>query len=93
MSSIEEQLKARRIILYPIASEKAMTLIERENTIAFAVDIKASKKDIRRAVEILYEVEVEDVRTVITHKGYKKAYVRLAEGYSASDLAIRLGLI
>lgn len=93
MSSIDEKLKARRIILHPIASEKAMNMIERGNTITFAVDIKASKRDIRRAIEILYEVEVEDVRTVITHKGYKKAYVKLAEGYSASDLAIRLGMI
>lgn len=93
MPSIDEQLKARRIILYPITSEKAMTLVEKENTMTFAVDMNASKTDIRRAVEILYDVKVEDVRTIITHKGYKKAYVRLAEGYSASDLAIRLGMI
>ncbi|MBS7642380.1 50S ribosomal protein L23 [Candidatus Bathyarchaeota archaeon] len=93
MPSIDEQLKARRIILYPITSEKAMTLVERENTITFAVGMNASKMDIRKAVEILYSVKVEDVRTIITHKGYKKAYVRLAEGYSASDLAIRLGMI
>ncbi|MEM2739340.1 MAG: 50S ribosomal protein L23 [Candidatus Bathyarchaeia archaeon] len=93
MPSIDEQLKARRIILHPIASEKAMAMIERENTITFAVDIEASKSDVKRAIEVLYGVEVGDVRTVITHKGYKKAYVRLAEGYSASDLAIRLGMI
>lgn len=93
MPSIDEQLKARRIILYPITSEKAMNLVEKENTITFAVGMNASKMDIRKAVEILYGVKVENVRTVITHKGYKKAYVRLAEGYSASDLAIRLGMI
>ncbi|MCS7112541.1 MAG: 50S ribosomal protein L23 [Nitrososphaerota archaeon] len=93
MPSIDEQLKARRVILYPITSEKAMNMIERENTITFAVDIKASKSDVKRAVKILYEVEVEDIRTIITHKGYKKAYIRLAEGYSASDLAIKLGMI
>lgn len=93
MSQLEQQLRARRIILYPIVSEKTVRMIETENKITFAVALKASKRDIKWAIETLYDVKIEKVNTMITHKGYKKAYVKLAEGYSASDLAIKLGIL
>ena len=81
------------VILYPLVTEKVMGLIERENKLVFIVNIKASKKDVKRAVEELFEVEVESVRTLITSKGLKKAYVKLKSEYSASDLAARLGIL
>ena len=81
------------VILYPLVTEKVMGLIERENKLVFIVDIKASKKDIKRAVEELFDVKVESVRTLITPKGLKKAYVKLKSEYSASDLAARLGIL
>jgi len=52
----------------------------------------ASKDEIRRAIEILYDVKVASVNTARTVYG-KKAYVKLAPGYSASDLASKLGMI
>ncbi len=81
------------VILYPLVTEKVMGLIERENKLVFIVNIKANKRDIKRAVEELFEVEVESVRTLITPKGLKKAYVKLKSEYSASDLAARLGIL
>ncbi|HID09389.1 TPA: 50S ribosomal protein L23 [Candidatus Micrarchaeota archaeon] len=81
------------IILYPLISEKAIAQIHNNNTIVFIVRPEATKPQIKRAVEDLYGVKVKDVNTLLTRDGRKKAYVRLAEGYSAADLATKLGVI
>ena len=81
------------IILYPPISEKAIAQIHNNNTIVFIVRPDATKQQIRRAIEDLYNVKVQDVNTLRTRDGRKKAYVRLAEGYSAVDLATKLGVI
>ncbi len=83
----------QEVIKYPLVSEDAVTLIETENKITFIVDTGASKNDIRRAVEELYEVKVDRVSSVITPQGRKKAYVKLAPDFKASDLAVRLGIL
>ncbi|ACL11501.1 50S ribosomal protein L23P [Desulfurococcus amylolyticus 1221n] len=82
-----------KIIIRPLQSEKALTLIDKQNTLTFIVDIDASKTEIKRAVEELFNVKVEDVRTLITPRGEKKAYVKLAPEYKASEVASQLGLI
>ncbi len=81
------------VIIRPVQSEKALRLIEEANTLTFIVDRKATKHDVKRAVEKAFEVKVEKVNTLITPRGEKKAYVRLAREYSASDIAARLGLL
>ncbi len=81
------------MIKYPLISEDAVTLIEADNKITFIVDADASKNDIRRAVEELYEVRVDRVNSVVTPEGRKKAYVKLTSNYKASDLAVRLGIL
>jgi len=83
----------QQVIKYPLISEDAVTLIEAENKIVFIVDTDASKNDIRRAVEELYEVRVDRVNSVVTPEGRKKAYVKLAPDHKASDLAVRLGIL
>ena len=83
----------QEVIKYPLVSEDAVTLIEAENKITFVVDADASKNDIRRAVEELYEVRVDRVNSVVTPEGRKKAYVKLTPDYKASDLAVRLGIL
>ncbi|AFL67154.1 50S ribosomal protein L23 [Desulfurococcus amylolyticus] len=82
-----------KVIIRPLQSEKALTLIDKQNTLTFIVDIDASKTEIKRAVEELFNVKVEDVRTLITPRGEKKAYVKLAPEYKASEIASQLGLI
>ena len=86
-------MRPDEVVLYPMMTEKAIDLIEGENKLVFIVSRRANKGDIARAVEELYEVEVEEVRTLITPRGLKKAYVRLRPRYDATDLAIRLGIL
>ena len=82
-----------KVILYPIMTEVTSRLIETENKLVFITNLKARKMDIRRAVEELYEVKVRDVNVLITRNGEKKAFVRLEPEYSATDVAIRLGIL
>jgi large subunit ribosomal protein L23 len=73
-------------------TEDAVKLIESDNKLTFIVDLKANKHNIKRAIEELYEVKVDKVTTLITAKGVKKSYVKLKPEYSASDIAIKLGI-
>lgn len=81
------------IIKAAVSSEKAIAYMERYNTLTFIVDLRATKHDVKRAVEELFGVKVSKVRTVITSKGEKKAYVKLTEEYKASDVATKLGIV
>lgn len=86
-------MKPEEVIVYPIMTERTVSLIERENKLVFIVSRTATKQAITEAVEQLYQVEVENVTTMITRKGGKKAFVRLSPKSNASDLAIRLGIL
>ncbi len=90
MISEERLLKVLR---GPLISEKATMAAESNNTIVFKVAINATKKEIKAAVEKLFEVEVKSVNTLITkgktkrqglrqgrRSDVKKAYVILKEG-------------
>lgn len=80
-------------ILYPVMTEVASRILETENKLVFVVNLRASKMDVKRAVEVLYEVRVDKVNTLITPKGEKKAFVRLHPDYKAVDVAIKLGVL
>jgi len=82
-----------KILIRPLHTEKALLLIERENTITFIVDRKATKHDIKYAIEKLFDVKVKRVNTLITPRGEKKAYIKLAPEYKASEIAMKLGLL
>ena len=81
------------VIYYPLMTESASLMVERDNKLIFIVDKKAGKSDIKRAVEQLYEVKVERVTVQNTHQGEKKAFVRLHPEFKASDVAIKLGIL
>ncbi|WP_461863776.1 50S ribosomal protein L23 [Thermococcus sp.] len=81
-----------RVIVRPVVTEKAVSLIETENKLTFIVDRRATKSDIKRAVEEIYSVKVAKVNVVVTMRGEKKAYVKLAPEYNASEIAARIGL-
>ena len=81
------------ILLGPLVTEKTSRLMALENTYAFKVGENANKIEIKRAVESMFGVSVEDVRTARVRGKYKrfgrhygkqsnwkKAYVRLADG-------------
>lgn len=88
-------MKVHDVIMRPLVTEKSTLGREERNEVAFAVDPRANKHDVRRAVEELFSVRVTDVRTmrmprkkrrvgrfVGTRPEWKKAVVRLAEGQS-----------
>jgi large subunit ribosomal protein L23 len=81
-----------RVIVRPLVTEKAVSMIERENKLTFIVDRRATRADIKRAVEEMFEVKVEKVNVLLTMKGEKKAYVKLKPEYDASEIAARIGL-
>ena len=86
------------VLKRPLITEKSTLLKEGFRTVAFQVDRSANKKEIKLAVEELFKVKVESVRTAIFHgkkkrmgryeghrPDWKKAYVRLAAGEKAID--------
>ena len=81
------------VILYPLMTESASLMVEKENKLVFAVDLKASKSDVKKAIEQLYEVEVAKVNIQITPNGEKKAFVKLNPEFKAADIAIKLGIL
>ena len=81
------------LVKYPLATEKAIRMIESENTMTFEVERKARKEDIKKQVETLYKVKVIKVNTMITPRGTKRAYVKLGMDTPAIDVATQLGLI
>ena len=83
------------VIQRPLVTEKSNIGREEHNLVTLAVDPRANKHDIRRAVEGLFDVTVLDVHTMRMHRKsrrvgkfvgrkpeWKKAIVRLAEGHS-----------
>jgi large subunit ribosomal protein L23 len=81
------------VISYPLMTESASLMVEKDNKLIFIVNLKAGKADIKKAVEELYEVKVRKVNLQVTNQGVKKAYVKLTEEFKASDVAIKLGIL
>jgi large subunit ribosomal protein L23 len=81
------------VIFYPLMTESASLMVEKDNKLIFIVNLKAGKSDVKRAVERLYEVKVDKVTMLITSQGEKKAFVKLKPEYKASDVAIKLGIL
>jgi len=81
------------IIKHPLMTEKAVRLMETENKLIFVVEKKAKKEEIKKAIEEVFKVHVVKVNTLITSKGMKKAYIKLAIDTPAIDVATQLGLI
>lgn len=66
-------LEAHQVIVRPLVTEKGTHLVERYNTYLFQVHPQATKSQIKGAVEVLFEVSVEEVRT-IKRKGKPRRY-------------------
>jgi large subunit ribosomal protein L23 len=84
---------SRNIILSPLVSEKGANMRADQNKFIFRVDKKANKLQIKKAVEELFKVKVEDVTTITMHgrpkrlgrfegrrSDWKKAIVKLKKG-------------
>jgi large subunit ribosomal protein L23 len=82
-----------KVLSFPHLAEKSMNMVEFDNKLTFIVRKKATKNEIRQAVEDLFDVKVIKVQTEITPKGVKKAYAKLSPENSASEIASRLGMV
>ncbi len=82
-----------KVLKHPLSTEKSIRQIEFENKVSFVVAPNAHKEDVRKAIEGLFKVKVEKVNIQNSFRGEKKAIVKLAKNYSASDLSADLGLI
>ena len=87
------QERVFEVLVGPHASEKAAIVADESNQYVFKVAVDASKSEIRKSVEQLFKVDVEDVQTLkvkgkvkrnrygySTKPTWKKAYVRLEQG-------------
>ena len=87
------QERLYKVLLGPVISEKAAMAGDASNQVVFKVVRDAAKQEVKAAVEKLFDVKVEEVRTLLvkgktkrTRHGmgkrsdWKKAYDRLAEG-------------
>jgi len=87
------QERLMKVLLEPHVSEKSTIAGEKANQIVFKVISDATKSEIKHAVELLFEVKVDDVQVtnvkgktkrsqtgVGRRKNWKKAYIRLQEG-------------
>jgi len=86
-------MESNDVIFYPLMTESASLMVEKDNKLIFIVNLKAGKPDVKKAVEELYEVKVAKITMLITPQGQKKAFVKLMPEYKASDVAIKLGIL
>ena len=82
-----------KTINYPVMTEVTSRLLEAENKLVFIVHRSATKRDIKEAVEELYDVVVDKVNSTITAEGTKKAFVKLHPDCKAVDIAIKLSIL
>ena len=88
----EKDINVPKILLHPVGTEKAVRLLD-QNKIVFAVDRRATKKQIKEAFQVQFDVSVESVNTMISTKSKKKAYIKLSKDSNAMDVATNLGLL
>ena len=82
------------LVLAPIVSEKSSRLADANRQFAFKVLKDASKPEIKKAVELMFDVKVDNVqianmrgkvkthgRSIGRRSDWKKAYVTLSEGH------------
>ena len=68
-------MRISKIIIKPIVTEKTTFLTASENRYVFAVDVKASKGDIKKELKKLFDVDVVDIKTMIM-PGKKKRVMK-----------------
>ena len=69
-------MKQSDVLIKPILSEKANKQAEKTNRYTFVVDRKANKLEIKKAVELFYGVQVEEVNTLVMPSKLKSKYTK-----------------
>jgi large subunit ribosomal protein L23 len=92
--------RIHQVIRRPIITEKGLGVKETQHTVVFEVAADATKTEIKQAVQRVFKVKVDHVRTANFHgkfrrrgraegfrRDWKKAYVKLAEGEKMIEYA------
>ena len=79
-------------MIKPITTEKAVRLIELNNTMVVEVDRRDSKTEIKKEFEEMFKVKIESINTLI-RLNKKYAYIKLNVKNPAIDIATKLGMI
>ena len=96
-----KQADLMRVLEAPVISEKSTLATENERRIVFKVKKSANKKQVKRAIEFIFKVEVDSVQ-ILNVKGktkrfgkfigsrsdWKKAYVKLKPGFEIDFASI-----
>jgi large subunit ribosomal protein L23 len=93
------QERLMKVLLAPHVSEKSTVVAEKHNQVVFRVANDATKREIKQAVELMFDVKVDEVRVLNVkgktkrtgavsgrRKDWRKAYVSLAEGHEIDFL-------
>ena len=88
-----EEFDPYMIIKAPLSTEKSIRQIEYDNKLVFIIHARATKVDVKKAVEELFKVKVVQVNIQNGFNGQKRAFVKIGAGSLASDISADLGLI
>lgn len=93
-------MKIHEVLIQPLITEKGTDKKDNERTLCFKVALGSNKTQVKAAVEKLFKVKVEEVRTAtfdgkLRRRGkfagyrsdWKKAYVKLKEGQKVPEFA------
>ena len=78
------------VIKRPMVTEKGTYVMNEQGRYTFEVDTRASKNDIKSAVESLYKVKVEKVNTLTRRGKFKRMKFRLGQESTTKTAIVRL---
>jgi len=81
-----------KIQMKPLITEKAIMMIEMNNTLCFETEKQRTKGEIKKELEDLLDIKIEGIRTLVRNNK-KYAYVKLKKQFPAIDVATKLGVI
>lgn len=80
-------------LMFPLATEKAINMIERNNVITYIVDTRSTKSQVKKEFEDVFKVKVDKVNVEMEPRNRKRAYITLNKQFKASDIALKLKLV
>jgi len=91
-------VKPHEILLHPYVTEKTLNMLQgtaaqdlKDNRLEFLVRRQATRSEVKRAFEDLFQVKVAKVNTFVRKDG-KHAIIKLKAGFSAEEIGMRIGV-
>jgi len=94
VSMNQQQLKLMNVLLSPHVTEKSTMVADKYKQFVFRIDTSANKREVKQAVELMFDVKVKAVQTSNVNgktkrtgavqgrrRDWKKAYVTLQDGF------------